>query len=219
MKNAEAKRQVQTRANGDQTREKIMNAAERLFGTRSFDTVSLRDITNEAGVTLALASYHFGTKEALFTAIIARRAEVLNTIRRERLAELETSGKLTAEALLDAFMRPLFEQMGSNDEGWRSYLMLLAALGTSDRWLGQIRENFDDTANLFISRLKDLMPGVPEEALFRGFSFVLNLMLQTVSQGRRVDTLSGGRYAASDLDSAYKVLLKFSIAGLEALKE
>jgi AcrR family transcriptional regulator len=213
-----AKKPAQTRANGDQTHEKIMNAAERLFGNHSFDTVSLRDITNEANVTLALASYHFGSKENLFNAIIARRANVLNTVRRERLHKLETNGSLTVESLLDAFMRPLFEQMRSNDDGWRAYLMLLAALGTNGRWLDQIREYYDETANIFIERLKKLLPDVPEEALIRGFSFVLMLMLQTVSQNRRVDTLSGGKYSATDLDAAYAVLIKFALAGLAALK-
>ena len=78
---------TQTRQNGEETRAKIINAAELLFGKRSFDAVSLRDITVEAGVTLALASYHFRTKENLFAAVVSRRAEVLNRIRRERLAE------------------------------------------------------------------------------------------------------------------------------------
>jgi len=207
----------QTRANGDQTREKIINAAERLFGALSFDTVSLRDITNEAGVTLALASYHFGAKENLFSAIIARRAEILNHTRRERLSALEAAGALTAEALLDAFMRPLFEQMQSDDNGWQAYLMLLAKLATHDRWLPYIQENFDETANIFIARLKQLLPDVADEHLTRGFSFVLVLMLQTVSKNRRLDALSNGRYLAGDLDTSYQLLLRFSLAGLAAL--
>src|SRR5690242_1840463 len=81
-----------TRANGDQTKEKILDAAEELFGEKTFDTVSLRDITNHAGVTLALASYHFGTKDNLFVAVIARRADMLNRMRLERLAELDEQG-------------------------------------------------------------------------------------------------------------------------------
>lgn len=210
---------AQTRANGDQTREKIVNAAELLFGNHSFDTVSLRDITNEAGVTLALVSYHFKTKENLFSAIVARRAEILNQTRRERLAKLETDGSVSLESLLDAFMRPLFEQMQSSDEGWQAYLLLLAKLGSNDRWLSYIHENFDETAGLFLSRLKLLLPDISEENLVRGFSMVLVLMLQTVSKNRRIDTLSDGRFSSSDLDTSYRLLLGFCIAGLNALKD
>ncbi|HBF31622.1 TetR/AcrR family transcriptional regulator [Rhizobium sp.] len=207
----------QTRANGDQTREKIINAAERLFGSLSFDTVSLRDITNEAGVTLALASYHFGTKENLFSAIITRRADILNCTRRERLNALDISGTMSVEAVLDAFIHPLFEQMKSDDEGWKAYLMLLTKLSMHDRWLHYLHENFDETANLFIAQLKIILPDAPDEHLTRGFSFVLMLMLQTVSQNRRLDTLSNNRYSSTDLDASYSSLLMFSLAGLTAL--
>jgi AcrR family transcriptional regulator len=210
---------TQTRQNGEETRAKIINAAELLFGRLSFDTVSLRDITIEAGVTLALASYHFRTKENLFAAVVARRAEVMNRIRRERLAALDKKGKLTLEALLDAFMHPLFEQMKGDDEGWRAYLLLLASMGTSERWLPYLHENFDETANLFIERLKVLLPDVEEEDLLRGFSMILVLMLQTVSKNRRLDTLSDGRYLSSDLDKSYALLLKFALAGLNALRK
>ena len=75
-----------TRANGNRTRALILDAAERQFGARGFDAISLRDITDDAGVTLALASYHFGTKDNLFEAVVARRAGSLGQDRRDRLA-------------------------------------------------------------------------------------------------------------------------------------
>ena len=206
-----------TRANGDQTKEKIINAAEFLFGGQSFDTVSLRDITNLAGVTLALASYHFGTKENLYAAVVSRRAHTLNEARRKRLAEVEKSGAMTLEALLDAFMRPLFDHMQSGDDGWQAYVMVISKLGQSDTRLEVLKENFDETASLFIKHIRPLLPHLSEEDLMRGFSYVLILMLQAVSKNRRLDSLSSGRYRAADLDKAYKLLLKFVTAGMLAL--
>ena len=206
-----------TRANGDQTKEKILNAAEALFGLHSFDTVSLRDITNLADVTLALASYHYGTKDNLFAAVVARRAELLNNARREKLAKLERSGALTVESLFDAFMSPLFEQMQSGGEGWRAYVLLISKRGQDDRWLPLLRENFDETAMLFIDRLRPLAPEMGEERLMRGFTFVLHLMLQTVSKNRRIDSLSKGGFSAEELDVAYRLLLRFVVAGFAAI--
>jgi AcrR family transcriptional regulator len=208
-----------TRANGDQTKEKILDAAEELFGEQTFDTVSLRDITNRAKVTLALASYHFGTKDNLFSAVVSRRAHLLNQMRRERLQALEASGKLTVEALLDAFMQPLFVQTQKGDDGWRAYVQVISKLAQTNRWLDLLKENFDETANLFISRLKPLMPGLDEETLMRGFSFSLQLMLQAVSRNRRLDALSGGRFSANDLDRTYVILLKYATAGLSGLEK
>jgi AcrR family transcriptional regulator len=206
-----------TRSNGDLTKEKIINAAEVLFGQHSYDTVSLRDITNFAKVTLALASYHFGTKEKLYAAVIARRAHTLNSVRRARLAGIEKAGHPTVEGLLDAFMRPLFDQMQSDDDGWQAYVLVISKLGQSDTRLDLLSENFDETANLFIAHLKPLLPNLSEEVLMRGFSYMLLLMLQAVSKNRRIDSLSAGRYKAEDLNQTYRLLLKFVTAGLLAL--
>ena len=60
---------------GEQTRRKILDAAEALFAERGFHGVSLRDITTMAKVENALASYHFKLKEQLICAVVKRRAE------------------------------------------------------------------------------------------------------------------------------------------------
>lgn len=203
----------------DNTRDKILDAAELLFGERTFDTVSLRDITQLADVTLALASYHFGTKDKLYAEVVERRADVLNQMRRERLAAVETSGDLTTQSIMDAFMFPLFEQTSSGQEGWQAYVRILAKLAQTNRWLDLLHDNFDETAELFLRKLEKTLPEVPRPILMRGFSIALVSMLQTVSRNRRLDSLSGGKVSADDLEAAYETLLKFVVRGLEGLSE
>ncbi|MEM1330942.1 MAG: CerR family C-terminal domain-containing protein [Planctomycetota bacterium] len=53
-------------------REKLLNAALKLFAERGRDSVSLRDIAAEAGVTHGSVRYHFGTKENLYIAAVMR---------------------------------------------------------------------------------------------------------------------------------------------------
>jgi len=207
-----------TRANGDQTKEKILDAAEELFGAQTFDTVSLRDITNRADVTLALASYHFGTKDNLFGAVVARRANILNRMRMQRLEELQREDSASVEALLDAFMRPLFTQTLDGGAGWRAYVSLISKVAMTDRWHELVRANFDETANLFVARIRDLRPDLSDEALYRGFAFTLQLGLQVVSQNQRVDALSGGRYSGSELERSYAMALKYASAGMLGLE-
>src|SRR5665213_3587696 len=47
------------------TKTRILNAAEKLFGMNGFDATSLRDITAEAQVNLAAVNYHFQSKDSL----------------------------------------------------------------------------------------------------------------------------------------------------------
>jgi AcrR family transcriptional regulator len=50
----------------------ILRAAEEMFGARGYEATTTRDIAGAAEVTEAAIYRHFGTKEALFEAAIAR---------------------------------------------------------------------------------------------------------------------------------------------------
>src|SRR6266702_2372929 len=52
------------------TRSRILDVAEELFGEQGLDRVSIRDITRKAKVNLAAINYHFGSKEDLIAAIL-----------------------------------------------------------------------------------------------------------------------------------------------------
>src|SRR5271154_4053520 len=90
------------------TKSRILDAAEKLFGLNGFDATSLRDIPAEADVNLAAVNYHFQSKESLIDAVIARRIEPINE---QRCSMLESAGpNPSVEQILIAFLAPiLFE--------------------------------------------------------------------------------------------------------------
>jgi AcrR family transcriptional regulator len=88
------------------TKTRILDAAEKLFGHNGFDATSLRDITAEADVNLAAVNYHFQTKDSLIDAVIARRIEPVNQKRLEMLASAGPNPNL--EQILIAFLAPVF---------------------------------------------------------------------------------------------------------------
>ena len=64
-----------------ETREKILDTAERLIGEQGYAATSLRQIITEAGVNLAAVHYHFGSKEELLDAVVMRKAGPVNEAR------------------------------------------------------------------------------------------------------------------------------------------
>jgi len=64
------------------TREKLLEAAEKVFSKNGFRGATVKAIAEEAGCNVSLISYHFAGKEGLFRAL-------LETFGRERLEEAE----------------------------------------------------------------------------------------------------------------------------------
>ena len=69
------------------TRERILEAADRLFGELGFDATATRLIAERCGVNKALIHYHFGNKQRLFDAVLDRYYERLGEALRPLLAE------------------------------------------------------------------------------------------------------------------------------------
>lgn len=202
-----------------ESRERILDAAERLFAELTFDAVSMRDINAAAGVNLSLVQYHFRTKALLFEEVIARRADALCQRRRALLARIQAQPKVAVEDIIDGYMRPLFElTIGSSDEA-RSYALLLSQIGTSNRWVELLEKYFDDPLRLFFVELRKALPQMQEDRLFLGFNFALSAALSALAQNLRLDKLSGGKLPASDQETIYPHLISFIAAGLRGLQD
>ena len=52
------------------TREALLRTGARLFAQRGFDGASVRAITAEAGANLGAITYHFGSKESFYDAVV-----------------------------------------------------------------------------------------------------------------------------------------------------
>src|ERR671910_3594384 len=76
-----------------ETKEKILDAAERLFAAHGFAGTSLRSVTKEAGVNLAAVHYHFGNKEDLLRAVLGRIVIPVNRERLEMLEQVEAAAE------------------------------------------------------------------------------------------------------------------------------
>jgi AcrR family transcriptional regulator len=52
------------------TSQRLLDAARRAFAAKGFDAASVREITAAAGANLAAVTYHFGSKDALYEAVL-----------------------------------------------------------------------------------------------------------------------------------------------------
>ena len=112
-----------------ETRERVLEVAERLFAERGLDAVSIRDIIAAAGANLGAINYHFGTKDRLIEAVFERR---LIPSTQERLRALEAVERAAGdrppklEAVLEAIFRPVVEEAMDPKRGGATFGKLMA---------------------------------------------------------------------------------------------
>lgn len=205
---------------GDTTRLAILDAAERCFGENGFDGVSLRAITETANVDLALANYHFGTKDNLLREVIARRARVVHDdrVRALEMARHQAGTKSpSVEAIVTAFLEPLLRRLIGSDRGWRYYGSLASQLDVLPKFTALTSDVLDPTALHFINALRLALPKAPPRSIYWGYMFLIGSMVQVMSATGRIERLSRGQCRSDDIDGALRELVPFLTAGLRAL--
>ncbi|SFF27071.1 TetR/AcrR family transcriptional regulator [Paracidovorax wautersii] len=192
----------------------ILQAAERLFASRGFHGVSIRDIAEEAGVPLALVGYYYGPKLSLYHAIFRARAHYIEA----RLSSLERvqreaePGRLLEE-IVQAFVLPVLEL--AREPAGATFLRLLA------RGMGEhleedepmIREMFDPLAHAFIDAIARAVPQASRADAAWCYQFALGALQHHVSD-TRIERLSRGQSQASDHDVAGPLLVRFITHGI-----
>ncbi len=93
------------------TRTRLIAAAEKLFGERGLNGVTLKEITKEAGQKNESAlHYHFGGKPKLVETILRARVEVIDRRRVTLVDEIEREGRQDEpHAIIWAAIEPLAE--------------------------------------------------------------------------------------------------------------
>ncbi|HEY5211133.1 MAG TPA: TetR/AcrR family transcriptional regulator [Stellaceae bacterium] len=205
---------------GDSTKLLILNAAERCFAEDGFDGVSLRAITEAAGVDLALVNYHFGSKENLLRQVIGRRAKIVHDDRVLALEEARHQAGTSApsiEAIVTAFLEPLLLRMMSRDAGWRHYCGLISQLSMVPRFVEITHNELDPTALHFINALRAALPKASPQSVYWGYMFLLGAMIQAMVPTGRIDRLSRGLCRSDDVEGGLRQMVPFVCAGLRAI--
>ena len=110
------------------TRERLLAAAEELYGGQGIDAVSLREIQRASGVKNATAlQYHFGDRAGLLTAVLEKHSYDVELRRHALLDRYEAAGDQNVRALAEALVQPLASKLAESTGGC-AYLCIYADL-------------------------------------------------------------------------------------------
>ena len=201
----------------EETRERLLDTAERHFSEQGFAGASLRAITRDARANLAAVSYHFGSKEDLFVAVVARRLDPIN---RERLrlfdeAEARAGGRaLEVETILEVMILPVLREGSDGPCVLRMFGRANADADVPTRRIveGPMRE----VRARVHQALRRALPKLSERELAYRMHFTLGAVKSVASDQHLLRAMSDGRCDPSDLEGTARHLIPFLAAGMQA---
>jgi len=207
------------------TRERILDTAERLFMAHGYDGTSMRQITSEASVNLAAVNYHFGSKESLMQEVFRRRLDWLNDERMRVLdrLEAEAAGQPVKPSLIvDAFFGTLLRMADDESRGGMTFLRLLGRTLTdpSEFIRAFLAHEYQHVMDRYKEALFRALPEVPKAEIVWRFHFMLGATSYAIAGTDALRLVTDWQIEAEDsvdrLDRLVPRLMSFLIGGLRA---
>ena len=203
------------------TKDRILDAAEELFALNGSSGASLRAITQRAKVNLAAVHYHFGSKDRLLEAVLARRLLPLNA---ERIRRLETyqkeagRKKVRLEYVIEAMVGPALRLSRDENKGGRIFMRLLGrlVLEPDARIQNLLTGQFETVLKKFMPSLTVALPHLSPEDFFWRLHFLVGSMAHTMADSERIRLISGGMCDPDDTEGTVQCLVTFLCGGLRA---
>jgi AcrR family transcriptional regulator len=203
------------------TRDKLLESAERLYADNGIAGTSLRKIVADANANIAAVHYHFGSKAELTRAVFSRRIQAVNKERLELLASLHSKHPdrpIPIRELLYAFLSPAVLMGQDRDHGGTTFFRLAARAHaeTDENVQAVLLEELQEIVQIFLKELLRSTPHLkaPEAAL--RLCFAAGGMMQAVlvpENKAMVDLFFGGK---PDPHAVLNSLVEFVAAGFQA---
>jgi AcrR family transcriptional regulator len=183
------------RRDGEATRQKLLDAATRMFADRGIAGVSLTEINKAAGQRNSSAlQYHFRSRDGLLKALLARHTPALAEHRRE-LLEHAAASPTVVRAAAEAFVLPLAELLTTDWRG-RAFLRIVTDLRTDPRrTYGEIDELVGYTASVEVTELiVAAFEGLPQPLIRERVLVAGTMVLHALAdRSRLIDTARRGQ--------------------------
>lgn len=204
------------RPDGEATRAHLLDTAGHVFAERGFAGTTSKEICARAGTPLASVNYHFGSRDALYEAVLIEAHRQL--IGLEDLLAL-TLGLGTPEARLRAVVAHLVALATNRAAPWGFKVMLRELLSPSPAIPALIEKAVRPKAKLVLGLMAEYLNLPPQHPVVqRSVMFtVLPCIAMMIAPREMPARLLPG--AAKDGEALAADFVRFVMAGLDALAQ
>lgn len=202
------------RSDGESTRARILEVAGRLFAQHGYANTASKAICEEAGADLAAINYHFGSRDALYKAVLVEGHKQFVSL--HDLRELADSA-LPPETKLERFINAIVSRL-LDDRSWQSKVCAREILAPTAHFASLIREEVMPKFEA-LERIIGEITGLPrhDPALSRCVISIIApcLMLMVIDRDQSSPMQA---ILLHDADALKNHLNLFARSGLEAIR-
>ncbi len=200
------------------TRDRILAAARELFAEGGYASVSVRDVTSRADVSLSSINYHFGGKDELVQAVVTWSwTQVASEIYDEFLRQDKKGDEHTVTTFAYAMVYPLASRaLGGEQEAKELVHLIVKGYGKRrfDEMPKDIRIAWKALGRELIRRFRLIKPDVEEEDAAHRIHFTLGVLLHSVIHLPDNHVILGIPQP-DDYEDTIQQMVKYCAAGLE----
>ncbi len=198
------------------TKEQILNVAERQFAEKGFSGTTLRGVIREAEVNIAAIHYHFGSKEELFIAVVRRVAKQVVQSQLQQLAEHENQAEPpSVENILEAFYAPPLRVITQMGEPGLIRAQFMGRCRAEPLPIQQLAEKeFNESQQRFLDILQRALPNQTRTELQWKLDLAIAIIIRTLNKvGQSGQLITGS--SSEEVEIAISRLVKFVAQGMK----
>lgn len=209
-----------------ETKEQILDVAECAIAQNGYAGTTLRSVVSKANVNLAAIHYHFGSKEDLFRAVLAR---ISGPIVSGQLTELEAlitpnNPAPPVKAIIKAYLVPALTCAMFNKDAHPLRSQFISRCRTEPEPVQSIAsEQFQPSTEKFLDVLQKSLPNQTRSQLTWKLDLVVTVLIRTLAQAGKPGALIDNTLAEDTradnksvaMEKAVAKLVDFVLPGIE----
>jgi AcrR family transcriptional regulator len=204
---------------GTETRQRILDAAERLMAERGIEGVSLNEINAAAGQrNTAALHYHFGGREGLVRAILRRHGTWLRARHDELYAEVTGGGRRRdVRSLVEVMVLPVAEYIGRGSSQRAAIRIWTSTLARPEIAIEDVRTMVDPALTVAARTLVEIMAeSMPRELAVERMVVVSQSAMHVLADRAILEDAPGSRRRPLPLPLVAANLVDMMAAALTA---
>lgn len=205
-----------------ETKEQILDVAECAIAQNGYAGTTLRSVVSKANVNLAAIHYHFGSKEDLFRAVLAR---ISGPIVSGQLTELEAlitpnNPAPPVKAIIKAYLVPALTCATFNKDAHPLRSQFISRCRTEPEPVQSIAsEQFQPSTEKFLDVLQKSLPNQTRSQLTWKLDLVVTVLIRTLAQAGKPSALITDDVPTENksvaMEKAVAKLIDFVLPGIE----